>query len=149
MKKVISVILLSFFGCSLLNAQAVSSAQIKGIVQDSSGSAVPDASVKVTQTATGATRSVTSAADGNYIFPELPIGPYTLEVSKDVPLIGLDPKGKNIAQLLVFTWFPGDEKPSKKLIDGLPKSGTVYTDSVLTDPVAFTLDPKLAESCKK
>jgi hypothetical protein len=70
-------------------------------------------------------------------------------VSKDVPLIGLDPKGKSVAQLLVFTWFPGDEKPSKKLIDRLPKSGTVYTDSILTDPIAFTIDPKLVESCKK
>lgn len=70
-------------------------------------------------------------------------------VSKDVPLLGLDPKGKNVAQLLVFTWFPGDEKPSKQLVDRFARSGTLYTDPVLTDPMAFTLDPKLVESCKK
>jgi hypothetical protein len=72
-----------------------------------------------------------------------------IEVSKDLPLLGLDPKGKNVAQLLVFTWFPGDEKPSKQLVDRFAKSGTLFTKPVLTDPIAFTLDPKLVESCKK
>jgi hypothetical protein len=71
------------------------------------------------------------------------------EMSKDLPLLGLDPKGKNVAQLLVFTWFPGDEKPSRQLIDRFAKSGTLYTEPVLTDPIAFTLDSKLVEGCKK
>src|SRR4029077_1448697 len=44
---------------------------------------VPGASVKVTQTATGAARTVTSGADGSFVLPNLPIGPYTLEGSKD------------------------------------------------------------------
>ena len=58
-------------------------AQIQGVVVDTSGSAVPEAAVKVTQTNTGAVRTVMSAADGNYVIAELPIGPYRLEVSKD------------------------------------------------------------------
>ena len=52
--------------CSILWSQAISTSQIKGTVQDASGSAVPGAEVKVTQTATGATRTATTGADGNY-----------------------------------------------------------------------------------
>jgi hypothetical protein len=72
-----------------------------------------------------------------------------VEVSKEVPLIDADLKGKTVAQLLVFTWFPGDEKPPKKLVDRYAKSGTLFTDSVLTGLLPFKLDPKLVESCKK
>src|SRR4051812_43747285 len=61
-------------------AQATS--QIQGTVQDSSGSAVPDATIKATQTETGVTRSATSGADGAYVLQNLPIGPYRLEVGK-------------------------------------------------------------------
>src|SRR6478736_3201551 len=63
-------------------AQAVSTAQIGGVVQDSTGLAVPGADVKVTQTDTGAVRTATSNADGSYVLPSLPVGPYTLEVKK-------------------------------------------------------------------
>ena len=77
------ICLAAIFSCVALHAQAVSTASVKGTVQDASGSAVPGADVKATQTATGATRMVTSATDGSYSFPELPIGPYTLEVTKD------------------------------------------------------------------
>jgi hypothetical protein len=61
-------------------AQATS--QIQGTVHDSSGSAVPDATIKATQSETGVTRSVSSGADGAYVLPNLPIGPYRLEVGK-------------------------------------------------------------------
>jgi hypothetical protein len=57
-------------------------AQIQGVVRDSSGSAVPEATIKATQTDTGAVRTVTSSADGNYVIAELPVGPYRLDVSK-------------------------------------------------------------------
>ena len=56
--------------------------QIQGTVQDASGSAVPGAEVKATQTATGALRVVTSSEDGAYVLPDLPVGPYRLDVSK-------------------------------------------------------------------
>ncbi|MGB6946813.1 MAG: TonB-dependent receptor [Bryobacteraceae bacterium] len=64
-------------------AQAISSAQLKGTVQDPSGSAVAGAQVTVTQTDTGASRTVTTGTDGGYLFTELPIGPYQLQVSKE------------------------------------------------------------------
>ena len=38
--------------------------------------------VRVIQTATQATRAVVSGADGVYVFPALPVGPYRLEVLK-------------------------------------------------------------------
>ena len=64
------------------DGQVVATAQISGTVQDASGSAVAGAEVKATQTGTGAIRTVTSGADGNYVLPSLPIGPYSLEVTK-------------------------------------------------------------------
>jgi hypothetical protein len=69
--------------CAGVWAQAVSTAQINGTVKDSSGLAVPGAEIKMTQTGTGAARSAISAADGGYVLPNLPIGPYVLEVSKE------------------------------------------------------------------
>src|SRR5690242_1660406 len=67
--------------CAAVSAQ--STAQINGTVHDSSGLAVPDATIKVTQTATGAIRTTTSGTDGAYTLPSLPIGPYLLEITKE------------------------------------------------------------------
>ena len=58
-------------------------AQINGTVQDASGLAVPGAEIKVTQTATGVVRSAVSGADGSFVLPDLPIGPYLVEVTKE------------------------------------------------------------------
>ena len=77
-----SVCLLLGIAC-LLPGQNISTSQINGIVHDPSGLAVPGAEVKVTQTGTGAVRTVTTGADGSYILSSLPVGPYLLEVSKD------------------------------------------------------------------
>lgn len=63
-------------------AQAQNTAQIQGTIQDASGAPVPGAEVKVTQTDTGVSRVVNSGADGTYVVPNLPIGPYRLDVSK-------------------------------------------------------------------
>jgi len=69
--------------CSVgLWAQSQNTAQIQGSVQDSTGAAVPGADVKVTQTDTAIVRATTTGPDGNYVLPNLPIGPYRMEVSK-------------------------------------------------------------------
>jgi len=62
--------------------QAISTAQIKGTVQDGTGSLVAEAEVRVIQTDTGAVRTVNTGSDGSYLLTNLPIGPYRLEVSK-------------------------------------------------------------------
>ena len=64
-------------------ASAQSTAQMHGTVQDSSGSAVPGADVKATQTGTGLVRTTLSAPDGSWVLTNLPLGPYRLEVTKD------------------------------------------------------------------
>jgi hypothetical protein len=63
-------------------AQAVSAAQINGSVRDSSGLAVPGAEVKANQTSMGLVRTTYSGRDGSYLLPNLPIGPYRVEVAK-------------------------------------------------------------------
>src|SRR3984893_9494972 len=67
----------------LLWGQAASTAQVNGVVRDSSGLAVPGAAIKAAQTATGAVRTVVSGPDGAYVLANLPIGPYLLEVTKE------------------------------------------------------------------
>src|SRR5580704_17244125 len=80
--RLIRVAVLGFGFSVVVWPQAVSTSQISGIVQDASGSAVPAADIKATRTDTGAIRTATSGADGIYTLPGLPVGPYTLEVSK-------------------------------------------------------------------
>jgi hypothetical protein len=63
--------------------QAVSTSQVSGVIQDSSGATIPGAQVRMIQTDTGAARAAVSGADGVYLFPNLAIGPYRLEVSKE------------------------------------------------------------------
>src|SRR5687767_14075506 len=62
-------------------AQSVSSAQVSGVVRDSSGGALPGADVTLTKIDTGAVRTVIAGTDGAYVFPNLPVGPYQLKVA--------------------------------------------------------------------
>jgi len=81
MKVVVGTLLLALFTCATVWGQAT--AQIHGTVQDASGSAVPGAQVKATQTETGITRETMSGSDGGYVLTNLPLGPYQLEVAKE------------------------------------------------------------------
>src|SRR5712692_9534225 len=65
-----------------LLAQTAAASQITGTVQDSSGSAIVGAVVRVTQTETGFTRAAETGIDGVYRLPDLPIGPYKLEATQ-------------------------------------------------------------------
>jgi len=71
-----------FLSATVLAAQTISTSQIRGAVQDSSGAAVAGAELTLTQTATGSVRTATSAADGSYAFPDLSVGRYELDVTK-------------------------------------------------------------------
>src|SRR5271166_1839483 len=55
---------------------------ILGGVSDSSGAAVPGATVTIKNLDTGLTRTVTTSDDGTYAAPELPIGNYSVSVEK-------------------------------------------------------------------
>lgn len=63
-------------------AQATAGAQVSGTVTDESGNIVPGVELTVTQSETGLTRTAVSSAEGNYLFPNLPIGPYQLQAKK-------------------------------------------------------------------
>jgi hypothetical protein len=83
MKKIL--VLVTVLACWVLvnlNAQSAVS-QISGMVQDSTGSAIPGAQVTLTNTDTGATRTVESGADGSYVFTNVLVGPYRLQVTKE------------------------------------------------------------------
>src|SRR6185437_2756863 len=66
-----------------LYAQSTNSQQISGQILDSSGAAVPTATVKVTSADTGLSRSVQSNESGYYSTADLPIGSY--EISAEAP----------------------------------------------------------------
>ncbi len=72
-----------FLSSTVLWAQTISTSQIRGTIQDPSGGAVAGAEIKLTQTATGAVRTVTSGQDGSYTLPDLSVGTYRLEVTKE------------------------------------------------------------------
>ena len=76
-------ILLSFALFLTGTVALAQTAQINGTIRDASGLAIPGATVKATQTATGVSRTAISGADGGYVLPNLPIGPYLLEVTKE------------------------------------------------------------------
>ena len=56
----------------------LSTATISGVVKDPSGAVVPDVTVTVTSTETGMSRTATTASNGSYRFPALPVGNYEL-----------------------------------------------------------------------
>jgi hypothetical protein len=58
--------------------QTVAVAQLSGTVMDQSGGALPGVDVTITQTDTGMTRNVVTGDKGDYVFTNLPVGPYKL-----------------------------------------------------------------------
>jgi hypothetical protein len=55
-------------------------ARLSGTVQDNTGAAVPGATVMVEQAGTSYIQTIKSGADGEYLFPSLPVGSYQLTV---------------------------------------------------------------------
>src|SRR5213596_1221986 len=62
-------------------AWAQATAELNGRVTDESGAVLPGVTVTATQTDTGFTRSVVTDGSGVYVMPNLPTGPYRLEVA--------------------------------------------------------------------
>ena len=60
--------------------QATAVAQVSGIVTDPSGAAIASAQVSMTETDKHLVRTTLTDARGSYTLPELPVGPYRLEV---------------------------------------------------------------------
>jgi hypothetical protein len=76
-----ATLLIVLFTAAGAAAQVGSTAQISGTVKDASGGVLPGADVTAIQTDTGFRRAVVSDGSGSYTLPNLPIGPYRLEVA--------------------------------------------------------------------
>ena len=73
-----------FLTLSLLSASAVvaqTSGQISGRVTDSTGAVVPQVTVTLSNTATGAVRTTFSTSAGDYEFPDVQPGTYTVQAT--------------------------------------------------------------------
>jgi hypothetical protein len=62
-------------------AQIAGTGSIQGSVKDSTGAAIPGATVTLKEQNTGTTRTVTSSSDGLYSLPNVNIGTYSLTVA--------------------------------------------------------------------
>jgi hypothetical protein len=76
-----TLVVLLLAGSSNLFAQLTASATLQGTVLDKSGAVVPNAEVKITNPATGLTRSATTTDSGTYRFDLLPAGNYDVRIS--------------------------------------------------------------------
>lgn len=76
----LSALMLLAAASGTLHAQAVG--VIRGTVSDVSGAVVPGATVTATDTGTALTRTAATNQDGIFVFPDMPIGVYTIDISK-------------------------------------------------------------------
>ena len=74
------IVAMMLFLCAF-TAQGQQNSQIEGTILDPGGAAVPNASVTLTQSGTGAQLKVQSDGSGLYNFPALNVGTYTLVVA--------------------------------------------------------------------
>src|SRR5215470_11243210 len=77
----LSLLLVSTFGYSAAAPQAQGTATINGTVHDPSGAILPGVEVTATQTATNVSRQTISDERGNFVLPNLPVGPYRVEAT--------------------------------------------------------------------
>src|SRR5215472_13865526 len=78
---VLALLVVAFMIAPSLMAQSLVSGDLTGTITDPSGAVVPGATVTLKNTATGATRTVTSSAAGAYRFSLLPPGSYSVSAS--------------------------------------------------------------------
>src|SRR5437660_435273 len=64
--------------CSTLMSAQSTGGRILGRVEDTSGAVLANVKVTATNDATGITRETKTNASGDYVFPEVPVGTYTL-----------------------------------------------------------------------
>jgi hypothetical protein len=65
---------------SIAGAQTTAVAEVSGTVTDASGAVIAGAQVTMTETDKDLIHTVSTDTGGRYTFPNLPVGPYRLEV---------------------------------------------------------------------
>jgi hypothetical protein len=73
---------LCFSFAVLGNAQSDRSA-LRGTVADQNGAALPEVFVRAVQPSTGLTRETITGGDGSYAMPQLPVGQYVVNFTKN------------------------------------------------------------------
>src|SRR5579871_3147316 len=69
--------------CSLSLLAQVDHSSLSGTVTDSTGALVPNAKIETLSDQTGLRRQTVSGSAGTYQIPGLPIGTYTIKVTKE------------------------------------------------------------------
>jgi hypothetical protein len=78
-----TLVLLACLGCASPALAQLPTGTILGTVRDASGAVIPGATLTVTNSDTGLTRTTFSSNDGSYRLPALPVGRYELRASLD------------------------------------------------------------------
>ena len=71
-------VMLAFLYAISAYGQAFDTGQVSGSARDASGSVIPGVSVTVKNEAQGQERQTVTNEQGYYVFPNLPVGPYTV-----------------------------------------------------------------------
>ena len=79
---VLGVLCLTLVGAGTASAQLFPG-RITGAVRDAQGASIPGATVKLTNPSTGLERTQVSDQNGEFNFPELALGTYTLTITKE------------------------------------------------------------------
>ncbi|HYA17779.1 MAG TPA: carboxypeptidase regulatory-like domain-containing protein [Bryobacteraceae bacterium] len=115
-----------------LPAAAQVSASLSGTVTDPSGAVVAAATVKTTNTGTGATRSTVTGASGRYDFAALPLGGYEIRVSRpgfaDAVRTGVS-LDVGEAAVIDFTLKVGDTSQSVTIDADAPQVSVTTSDT--------------------
>ncbi len=155
-------------------AHAQTQGGISGLVTDSSSAAIPGATVTVTNTATGGTRTTTTNADGLYSFPSLPPGIYALKVelqgfkTAELPHVKVDVEqtvrvdvplqvGKVEETVTVSGMSPLLNTESttlgtvieNKVVTELPLNGRQYLNLVAMSPNVNVLSPAAGQAASR
>ena len=77
------ILSIALFASALAAQAQVVGGTIGGVVHDSTGASVSEATVTVRQTETGATRTLTTDSEGRFFAPSVPVGPYTVAVQHE------------------------------------------------------------------
>jgi hypothetical protein len=73
-------ILLSLVFCSVMVSAQVTGGAITGSVVDPSGAVIPNATVRITDKARGQVLTAQTTSAGSYLFPNVPVGAYTVTI---------------------------------------------------------------------
>src|SRR3954452_8761284 len=101
---------------------------LQGTITDSSGAAVPGAEVKILHAGTGFVRNTTTNSDGEFSATELPLGAYTITVTKqgfrtqNVKNVSVEASS---AQCVNVTLSPGEVQETVNVNADLPLIETV------------------------